>query len=102
MGAGSGRPEWQLAALAVWVLPVKVEAFSSKCQRQAVPGRLPALKHTLLPDRPTSCPLPLRFPGLAECTFILLDPDLPDSPGTGAHGGGMAGDCRPACLHLAA
>ena len=28
----------------------------------------------------------------AECTFILLDPDFPDSPGTGTHGGAMAGD----------
>mmetsp|Transcript_32074 Transcript_32074/g.102165 ORF Transcript_32074/g.102165 Transcript_32074/m.102165 type:complete len:149 (+) Transcript_32074:413-859(+) len=27
-----------------------------------------------------------------KCTFILLDPSLPDSDGTGAHGGGMAGD----------
>lgn len=24
-----------------------------------------------------------------ECTFILLDPDLPDSPNTGCHGGGL-------------
>jgi hypothetical protein len=24
----------------------------------------------------------------AECTFILLDPDCPDTPGTGEHGGG--------------
>ena len=31
-------------------------------------------------------------PSLAECTFILLDPDLPDSPGTGSLGGGMAGE----------
>lgn len=28
----------------------------------------------------------------AECTFIVLDPDAPDTPGTGSHGGGMAGD----------
>lgn len=27
-----------------------------------------------------------------KCTFILLDPDHPDTPGTGAHGGAMAGD----------
>lgn len=27
-----------------------------------------------------------------KCTFILLDPDFPDSPGTGAHGGAVAGD----------
>ncbi|KAL4444972.1 hypothetical protein ABPG77_004022 [Micractinium sp. CCAP 211/92] len=27
-----------------------------------------------------------------KCTFILLDPDYPDTPGTGAHGGAMAGD----------
>ncbi|PRW57327.1 N-acetyltransferase 9 [Chlorella sorokiniana] len=27
-----------------------------------------------------------------KCTFILLDLDLPDTPGTGAHGGAMAGD----------
>ena len=24
-----------------------------------------------------------------ECTFILLDPTLPDTEGTGRHGGGM-------------
>lgn len=24
-----------------------------------------------------------------ECTFILLDPTLPDTAGTGRHGGGM-------------
>eukprot|EP00878_Enallax_costatus_P011839 GHUV01012361.1.p1 GENE.GHUV01012361.1~~GHUV01012361.1.p1 ORF type:complete len:202 (+),score=34.57 GHUV01012361.1:625-1230(+) len=27
-----------------------------------------------------------------KCTFILLDRSLPDTPGTGKHGGGMAGD----------
>ena len=27
-----------------------------------------------------------------KCTFILLDKALPDSPGTGSHGGAMAGD----------
>lgn len=27
-----------------------------------------------------------------KCTFILLDPQFPDTPGTGAHGGAMAGD----------
>ncbi len=27
-----------------------------------------------------------------KCTFILLDRSLPDTPGTGAHGGGMTGD----------
>lgn len=27
-----------------------------------------------------------------KCTFILLDPSLPDTEGTGRHGGGMAGD----------
>lgn len=27
-----------------------------------------------------------------ECTFILLDPALPDTAGTGHHGGGMVGD----------
>jgi RimJ/RimL family protein N-acetyltransferase len=27
-----------------------------------------------------------------KCTFILLDPALPDTPGTGTHGGRMAGD----------
>ncbi|KAL4447998.1 hypothetical protein ABPG75_005217 [Micractinium tetrahymenae] len=29
---------------------------------------------------------------LEKCTFILLDPDFPDTPGTGTHGGAMAGD----------
>lgn len=27
-----------------------------------------------------------------KCTFIMLDRGRPDTPGTGAHGGGMAGD----------
>mmetsp|Transcript_34213 Transcript_34213/g.75893 ORF Transcript_34213/g.75893 Transcript_34213/m.75893 type:complete len:206 (-) Transcript_34213:1962-2579(-) len=27
-----------------------------------------------------------------KCTFILLDRSLPDTPGTGSHGGAMAGD----------
>lgn len=27
-----------------------------------------------------------------KCTFILLDPSLPDTPGTGSSGGGMCGD----------
>lgn len=27
-----------------------------------------------------------------KCTFILLDPLFPDSPGTGSHGGAMCGD----------
>ena len=27
-----------------------------------------------------------------KCTFIVLDPSLPDSAGTGSHGGAMAGD----------
>ncbi|DBB03309.1 TPA: hypothetical protein ACH3X3_010694 [Trebouxia sp. C0006] len=27
-----------------------------------------------------------------KCTFILLDPALPDTEGTGQHGGGMIGD----------
>jgi hypothetical protein len=27
-----------------------------------------------------------------KCTFILLDCSLPDTHGTGQHGGGMAGD----------
>ncbi|WIA12789.1 hypothetical protein OEZ85_006420 [Tetradesmus obliquus] len=27
-----------------------------------------------------------------KCTFILLDRSQPDTPGTGSHGGGMAGD----------
>lgn len=44
------------------------------------------------------CCLPLTLPNTlgdvlppAECTFILLDPDHPDSEGTGVHGGAMAG-----------
>jgi len=36
-----------------------------------------------------------------KCTFILLDKSLPDTPGTGAHGGGMVGEWT-ACLLLAA
>ncbi|KAL4523162.1 hypothetical protein Ndes2526A_g07865 [Nannochloris sp. 'desiccata'] len=28
----------------------------------------------------------------AKCTFIIIDPNLPDTEGTGTHGGGMAGD----------
>ena len=28
----------------------------------------------------------------AECTFIILDGDFPDTEGTGTHGGAMAGD----------
>ena len=52
----------------------------------------------LLPDIITVAPSCVT--ALAECTFILLDPDLPDSQGTGAHGGGMAGDAR--CLPPAA
>lgn len=35
-------------------------------------------------------------PAPAECTFILLDPDFPDSPDTGTHGGAMAGEDCPA------
>ena len=58
---------------------------------------------------PPGCPphasLPLA-PCAAELTFILLDPSAPDTPGTGAHGGGMAGarppPGRPASLPLAA
>lgn len=29
-----------------------------------------------------------------KCTFILLDNSLPDTPGTGSHGGGMAGELQ--------
>lgn len=39
--------------------------------------------------------LPLTSPTWAhpaECTFILLDTDYPDTPGTGSHGGAMCGD----------
>jgi hypothetical protein len=41
-------------------------------------------------------------PGLwsAECTFILLDPDFPDTPGTGQHGGAMAGGSLGICISL--
>ena len=28
---------------------------------------------------------------LAECTFVILDRALPDTPGTGRHGGGACG-----------
>ena len=39
-----------------------------------------------LVDAPS--PHPPTYP---ECTFILLDPDHPDSEGAGVHGGAMAG-----------
>lgn len=29
-----------------------------------------------------------------KCTFIILDPAFPDTAGTGAHGGAMAGDVK--------
>jgi hypothetical protein len=34
---------------------------------------------------PSSDPI---FCHITECTFILLDPDFPDTEGTGIHGGG--------------
>ncbi|DBA90782.1 TPA: N-acetyltransferase 9 [Trebouxia sp. C0004] len=34
----------------------------------------------------------MNFSVQPECTFILLDPALPDTEGTGQHGGGMIGD----------
>ena len=39
------------------------------------------------------------LPSPTELTFILLDPDFPDTPGTGTHGGTMAGapPCRCCC-----
>ena len=30
----------------------------------------------------------MTLPSAAECTFIVLDPSVPDTPGTGTHGGG--------------
>lgn len=45
------------------------------------------------------CP-PLLCPRPAECTFILLDPDFPDTEGTGAHGGAMAGARAAQCRML--
>lgn len=62
-----------------------------------------AMQQTWLHDEQSACttvvpPLtgvlctPPRFTPNAlytECTFILLDPTVPDTPGTGVHGGGM-------------
>jgi len=79
--------------------------------REAACNFWPGASDSLQPLKGPECPLTtVAWPPPAECTFILLDPDFPDTPETGTHGGAMAGGpagqlscvmmcCVACCLH---